>query len=274
MKSLSFPLKWWGGKAYLAKKIIELMPRHTHYVEPYFGGGAVLLTRDPLQFNGGVSEVVNDVNFELMNFWRVLQDVDSFVSFKRVVDAIPFSQREWAESEPLVHPIELLDVKAAIAFFVRCRMSRAGEFKEFATLSRRRTRRNQNEQASAWWSCVDGLNAVHGRLRRVVILNEDALRVMESQDGKDTLFYLDPPYVPESRATTGNYKHEMTVEDHKSMLNTVKGCRGKVILSGYPNQLYADELRDWNCREIQIDNKASGGSTKRTMTEALWSNFS
>lgn len=273
MKLKSFPLKWWGGKTYLAKRIIELMPQHTHYVEPYFGGGAVLLTRDPLQYSEGVSEVVNDVNFELMNFWRVLQGVDSFAKFKRVVDAIPFSQREWDESESLMHPIRQLDVEAAVAFFVRCRMSRAGEFKEFATLSRRRTRRGQNEQASAWWSCVDGLSAVHSRLRRVVVLNDDAIRVIESQDGEGTLFYLDPPYVPESRATTENYKHEMTVEDHEVMLNTVKACEGKVIISGYPSKLYADELRDWNCREIQIDNKASGSSAKRVMTEALWSNF-
>jgi hypothetical protein len=35
----------------------------------------------------------------------------------------------------------------------------------FATLSRNRTRRRMNEQASAWWNCVDGLAAVHARLK-------------------------------------------------------------------------------------------------------------
>ena len=37
------PLKWWGGKSYLADWIISLMPKHLHYVEPYAGGLAVLL---------------------------------------------------------------------------------------------------------------------------------------------------------------------------------------------------------------------------------------
>ena len=163
------PLKWWGGKHYLAKKIIDLMPRHLHYVEPYAGGLAVLLEKDPFDkskywgskgFEQGVSEVVNDINRELTNFWRVVQDEAAFQKFKRRVEATPFSQVEWEKAEIRQHPVKELDVAAAVAFFVRCRQSRAGEFKDFATLTRNRTRRMQNEQASAWWNCVEGLPAV------------------------------------------------------------------------------------------------------------------
>ena len=281
-KRLTAPLKWWGGKTYLAPKIIELMPRHLHYVEPYFGGGAVLLARDPLDeskywgsksYEQGVSEVVNDINLELTNFWRVLQDDDTFASFQRIVESTPFSRVEWKDAGPRQTPVEPPDVKAAVAFFIRCRQSRAGEFKEFATLSRNRTRRKQNEQASAWWNCIEGLPAVHARLKRVVILNQDALSVIGSQDGDKTLFYLDPPYVPRSRATVGNYAHEMTEADHKAMLDTIRQCQGKVLLSGYPNPLYDGQLHDWNRHEIAIDNKAAGGKTKRKMTEVLWMNY-
>ena len=281
-KRLTAPLKWWGGKTYLAPKIIELMPRHLHYVEPYFGGGAVLLAKDPLDeskywgskcYEQGISEVVNDINRELTNFWRVLQDDGTFASFRRIVEAIPFSQIEWEEVETRQHPVKPPDVQAAVAFFVRCRLSRAGEFKAFATLSRNRTRRRQNEQASAWWNCVEGLPAIRDRLRRVVILNQDALTVIGAQDGQKTLFYLDPPYVPHARATLGNYAHEMTEADHKAMLDAIKHCQGKVILSGYPNSLYDRELHDWNQHEIEIDNKAAGGKQKQKMTEVLWMNF-
>jgi len=45
--NIGAPLKWHGGKSYLADRIIALMPRHLHYVEPYFGGGQVLFRRDP-----------------------------------------------------------------------------------------------------------------------------------------------------------------------------------------------------------------------------------
>jgi len=276
------PLKWWGGKHYLAKKIIGFMPRHLHYVEPYAGGLAVLLEKDPFDqskywgekgYEQGISEVVNDIHRELTNFWRVLQREDTFAVFQRQIDAMPFSQIEWEEAEVRQNPLTDLNVEAAAAFFVRCRQSRAGGFKDFATLSRNRTRRQMNEQVSAWQNCIDGLPAVSDRLRRVVILNQPALDVIRQQDGAATLFYLDPPYLHETRATTGNYQHEMTEDDHRDLLAAIKQCQGTFMLSGYPNPLYDGELAGWRRQDFVIDNKASGGKVKRQMTESLWMNF-
>ena len=77
------------------------MPRHLHYVEPYFGGGAVLLARDPNDqslwqpSHKGVSEVVNDINGRLVNFWRVLQNEEAFQRFVRMAQAIPLARPEW-----------------------------------------------------------------------------------------------------------------------------------------------------------------------------------
>src|SRR5215213_9321604 len=70
VKVIAGPLKWHGGKAYLASKIVAMMPSHLHYVEPFAGGLSVLLAKDP----EGVSEVVNDLNGGLSNFWHVLRD--------------------------------------------------------------------------------------------------------------------------------------------------------------------------------------------------------
>src|SRR3954470_20390106 len=91
---ISPPLKWHGGKHYLAPKIVALMPPHTHYVEPFAGGLSVLLARNP----EGVSEVVNDLDRDLTNFWRVLQRDDLFVLFRRTLDATPFSEVEWRDA--------------------------------------------------------------------------------------------------------------------------------------------------------------------------------
>ena len=276
------PLKWWGGKHYLARKLITLMSRHLHYVEPYAGGLAVLLEKDPFDkskywgevgYEQGVSEVVNDIHRELTNFWRVLQREDTFATFQRQIEAMPFSQIEWEDAESRQYPLIDLDVEAAVAFFIRCRQSRAGGFRDFATLSRNRTRRLMNEQVSAWENCVDGLSAVSARLRRVVILNEPALNVIRREDGEKTLFYLDPPYLHETRATTGNYQHEMTEADHRELLVTINRCQGKVVLSGYSNPLYDGELASWRRQDFQIDNKAAGGKRKRQMTETVWMNF-
>jgi DNA adenine methylase len=160
-----------------------------------------------------------------------------------------------------------------VSFFVYCRQSHAGGMTGFATLSRNRTRRDMNEQVSSWLTAVEGLPAVAKRLRRVVILNQDACRVVRSQDGPKTLFYLDPPYMHQTRVSTSAYDHEMTCEQHEALLEVIVGCRGKVILSGYPNPLYDRRLAAWRVVDIQIDNKMSGTKSKPRMTERLWLNF-
>jgi DNA adenine methylase len=130
-----------------------------------------------------------------------------------------------------------------------------------------------NEQVSAWFNCVEGLADVHERLKRVVILNDDALKVIRKQDGEKTLFYLDPPYVHETRVDTQAYACEMNQSAHLELLQTIRQCQGRVMLSGYPNELYNRELRDWERHDRQIDNKVGRGDTKRIMTESLWCNF-
>lgn len=266
----SQPLKWHGGKFYLAKRIIERFPSHLHYVEPYFGGGAVLFAK-PAQWVEGHSEVVNDIDGELMNFWRVLKYDTYFQYFRRCVEATPFSQQEW---ERACGTAEAGNIRDAVAFFIRYRQSRQGLGKDFATLSRNRTRRGMNEQVSSWLSAIEGLPEAHERLKRVVILNRDALDVIRQQDGPKTLFYCDPPYLHETRVTTGDYQHEMTYEQHEDLLHCLSLIKGKFILSGYPSALY-DKIayeESWHRDDIDIDCKASGGKTKPKRVESLWRN--
>ncbi len=268
------PLKWHGGKYYLADWIISLMPEHVHYVEPYAGGLAVLLAKDP----AGTSEVVSDVNRELTNFWRVLQSRSKFDEFCRQLEAMPFSEIEWNHAGERQEPFDYYEIRtcdtgAAIAFFVRCRQSRAGKFDSFATLSRNRTRCGMNEQASAWMSAVNGLPAVAQRLRRVVVLGGDALDVIRSQDGDKTLFYCDPPYPHDTRVSTDDYKHEMSIGQHEELLRTINACYGKVMISSYPNELYGNMLAGWRTADKTIDNKASSAKQKPRKTERVWMNF-
>lgn len=268
MTTLVAPIKYHGGKHYLAKRIVALMPPHTHFVEPYFGGGSVLLAKDPDK----VSEVVNDIDGHLTHFWRVLQGEQSFERFRRVVEAVPFSEPEWDDADqPQTDPI-----LRAVSWFIRCRQSLAGRGDSFAPLSRTRTRRDMNEQASAWLSAVEGLPAVHERLKRVVILNRDALDVIRQQDGAGTLFYLDPPYLPQTRTAPDVYRHEMSGDDHVKLLKTLSRIKGQFILSGYDNQLYsrAAEKWGWHCRRFETANHAAGGAEKRRMIEGVWTNYS
>lgn len=285
MSNLTPPLKWHGGKHYLADWIISHMPRHVHYVEPYFGGGAVLLAKDP----EGVSEVVNDINQSLIRFWRVFQSRILFQSFQRLVEAIPFAEQEFGRAANLdgcrlagtsnMRELEKeygWSMIQAAMFFVHCRQSRQGLQKDFATLSRNRTRRGMNEQASAWLTAIAGLPEVHARLKRVVVLNRPALDVIRTQDGPKTLFYFDPPYLGKTRESGGEYgEHEMSDEDHEDLLESLCNIKGKFLLSGYPSNLYNEYEagQGWHRVDKLIDCKASSAKSKPKKTECLWMNF-
>lgn len=217
------------------------------------------------------------MNGELTNFWRVLQNEGEFEIFKHFAAMQPFSQEAYdAACNRLISPIIVNnrpDTLAALSFFIRCRQLRAGSFKSFATLSRNRTRRGMNEQVSAWLNCINGLPAVHCRLKRVVILHDDALKVIRQQDGPKTLFYLDPPYVHSTRAksATNAYEYEMTDNDHRKLAITVCECKGKVMLSGYRNKMYDEWFKSWNRHDKLIDNKLS--SDRVPVIESVWANF-
>ncbi|OQW35850.1 MAG: hypothetical protein A4E20_08905 [Nitrospira sp. SG-bin2] len=278
---IASPLKYHGGKSYLASKIVTLMPEHTHYVEPYAGGLSVLLAKDP----EGVSEVINDLNKHVTNFWSVLRAPHAFAEFQRCVEAQPFCEADWKASKRIVDELlwngvnptsaHTANVLRAFAFFVCCRQSLAGRMQAFAPRSRTRTRRGMNEQVSAWLNAVEGLPAVHARLKRVLILNRPALEVIKAEDGPRTLYYLDPPYVHSTRATTGEYAHEMTEEQHIDLLRLLGSIKGRFLLSGYRSDVYdyyATNL-GWNRHDFELPNNAAGGKEKRRVTECLWTNY-
>jgi DNA adenine methylase len=284
---VSHPIKRHGGKSYQAKWIVGLMPprcqnpndprKHDpgwmHFVEPYFGAGNVLFALDPV----GISEVANDIDGDLTNFFDTLKSPLGFPEFRRLAALTPVSEIEFdrACQDPTRNGREPSPAERALAFFIRNRQSRQALEKDFVTPVRRRTRRGMQEHCSAWLSAIDGLAAFHARLQRVLILNRGALDVIGSQDDEKTLFYCDPPYVDETRTAKRAYQFEMTLADHRELLETLAGIRGRFLLSGYHHPVYDQfaQSRGWHCTELVIDNKAAGGSDKRTVTEVVWTNY-
>lgn len=271
-EKITQPLKWYGGKGPIARKIIEHMAEHTRYLEPYAGGLAVLLNK-PFD---GISEYVNDTNGELTHFWTVIADELLFERFKRKCEVTPLSEPlfDWA-FRSFSFGTRLDPVSRAFRFFVMMRQSRQGLGKDYCTPTRR-TRRGMNENVSAWLSAVDGLADVHQRLRRVEVWNRSGVEAIRRLDAPELLVYCDPPYLKETRSSTGQYgKHEMTKEDHLELLDTLGQMEGKFILSGYRSEAY-DKWADWlNLRRVDIEvaNHASGSRLKRRMNECLWLNY-
>jgi DNA adenine methylase len=274
------PIKWHGGKSYLASWILEHFPgrdRYTHYNEPFAGGLSVLFAHD---FEGK-SESVNDLNTDLTIFWQVLAHEQLSARFIKAMSCVPlgnlsFEQSKAATQAPVVayESWEGMALHRASAFFVRYRQSRQGLGKDYCTPTTR-TRRGMNENVSAWLSAVDGLPEAFERLRRVEVRSMDAVKFIEQYDHEKAFFYLDPPYLHETRVTKKDYECEMSKEDHCRLLECLKNIKGMFLLSGYPSELYRQYSieNDWSmdCREI--DNKASGKKSKDQKTECLWWNY-
>jgi DNA adenine methylase len=100
----------------------------------------------------------------------------------------------------------------------------------------------------------------------------DAIELIRRHDGASTLFYLDPPYLPESRTARRAYTYEMSSQDHSALLECIAGVRGMVILSGYRSALYDHALASWERHEIEKPNNAGQGKTKERRVEVLWLN--
>jgi DNA adenine methylase len=286
--SITPPLKSHGGKYYLAKKVLELMPRHLYYVEPYFGAGQVFFARDPadqrlwwpgLTSDGrkadGVIETVNDLDGNLINFYRVLQDPGKKDQLLRRLDLTLFSEAEFGAARTLLASEEGDPVERAAALFVLIRQSRQALRKDFATPVRTRLRGGRADHVNAWWGAIDGLEDAHLRIADAMILCRPALEVIWSEDTEETHFYFDPTYLHATRTARKAYgKFEMTDRDHMELLDTIRQCRGMVTLSGYDNELYNRVLTSWNKHFVGRPNNASGAGTKRRMVEVLWCNHS
>lgn len=267
MSDLSRPvLRYHGGKWKLAHWIISHFPKHHVYVEPY-GGAASVLLRKPRSYG----EVYNDLDGEVVNLFRVLRDPVGAHFLIKDLGLTPFSREEFEQA----YEISESPVERARRMVIRSFMGfgSAGHNIEYKTGFRATGWRMGNSAAMDWRNYPDCLNAVADRLKGVVIEHKAALDVIAQNDAPDTLFYVDPPYVLDTRHLGGRtecYAHEMTDQDHQQLLSFLQQVKGYVILSGYDNPLYATALTGWT----QLDYKtwASGGNGAVERMESLWLN--
>lgn len=263
-------LRWHGGKWKLAPWIIGHFPPHRCYVEP-FGGAASVLLRKPRAY----AEVYNDLDDWAVNLFRVLRDDESAIRLRDHLRLTPFSRTEFDECGRFLgaadgDPVELarrLVVRSFMGFGSNAHNGRSTGF-------RANSNRSGTTPAADWRNYPDALPALIERLRGVVVENRDAAEVMRQHDGPETLHYVDPPYMHETRAQ-GNkydlkyraYRHELSDDDHAALLVAIKELEGMVVLSGYPAPLYERELATW--RRVEIEAHADGA---RPRTEVLWIN--
>jgi DNA adenine methylase len=259
------PVKWHGGKRYLARRIVSHFPLHRVYLEPFGGGASVLLNKQPVDV-----EVYNDIDLRITRMFRVLRDQGD--RFLERVRFIPYSQIEFETAKS--YPPGASDLDMAISDFVRWRQSFGGKGQSWSYTTGR-ARGGMAGDVNAWWTAIDGLPAVIDRIRRVQILHQSAFDAIPRFDHPEGLIYCDPPYVHSTRELNSRqvYHAEMSDEEHSKLAALLHGSRAKVVISGYPSPLYSDLYSDWRLVTFEIANHAAGGKTKARETECLWMSF-
>lgn len=260
-------MRYHGGKFRLAPFILSFFPPHLIYTE-VFGGAASVLLQKPRSY----AEVYNDLDGEVVNFFRVLRDP---MTRERLVEACretPYARDEFDEAWlPADEPVERARRTA-----IRAQMGfgSAGATKG-CTGFRTDTARAYTTAQIDWVKYPPAIAAAGIRFAGVLIENRPAVDVLRQHDSMTTLHFVDPPYMHETRVMRrkqgyGHYRHEMSNEQHEELLHVLLGLQGFVVLSGYATALYHNKLAGW--RHFTKSARISAGRGTALREESVWIN--
>lgn len=260
-------LRWHGGKWRLAPWIVQHFPPHRLYTEA-FGGAASVLLRKPRSY----AEVYNDLDDDVVGLFQVLRS-ERAPELLAALRTTPFARVEFEQA----YEISADPVEEARRLVIRSFMGFGSDgFNRGVTTGfRANAHRSGTTPAQDWANLPDALAFTIERLRGVVIEHRDAAEVFAQHDRPDTLHYVDPPYLPETRSQKARragggfhvYRHEMSDADHARLLEVLLGLKGMVVLSGYPAPSYDTALSGWARVE-----RAAHADGARARTEVLWIN--
>lgn len=266
------PINWYGGKYYMAKNIIELFPVHKTYVEGFGGAGHILFRKTPSDI-----EIYNDIHQGLYLLFKILRDENKSEKLIRQIQLTPYSREEFIECKKTWRD-ETDEIEKVRKFYTAIMQSVGATGDGGWSYVKSNSRRGMSQAVSKWLRNVDeNMVDVIERLREIQIENLDIIELIKKYDKDTTLFYLDPPYIKETRKTKEVYEHEMTEEQHIKLVDTLLEVKGKVVLSGYDHKIY-DRLEQNGWEKVLIgkyakrSQKSNYGKLEKG-TEFVWINY-
>lgn len=250
-------LKYPGAKNRIADWICGYIPPHKVYLEPYFGSGAVFFNKVPARI-----ETLNDLDGNVVNYFRVLREQP--YELIRLIELTPYGRDEYYAACEVDEYDS--DLERARKFAVRC-------WQGFGCSNRYKNGFRSSQQSSSphttkeWRSLPGRLVAASERLQNAQIENLPAIEIIHRYDTEDVFLYIDPPYLHGTRKNY-LYRYEMEDGEHVELLEVLAKHPGKVLLSGYDNDLYNDMLHGW--RKVQKKTQAEAGIPR---VETLWMNY-
>lgn len=265
------PFAWYGGKEALAPLLCSLLPVHEVYCEVFGGSGALLFAKAPSRL-----EIFNDLDSGVVNFFRVLRNLEQVQELQRLLDLTPYAREEyydclkqWASA---ADPVE-----RARQWYVSVMLSMNSSIRNTGWSS---TKTPGSNPAKAWRNSAHRLHRCAERLAQVEIDHRDFEQVLRAYDSPVTCFYLDPPYLPATRRKHYCYHQEMSLADHQRLLTCIQHVQGMVILSGYADPLYQEALVSWQCLRLTtrcssaVHPDATPDADQWSRIECVWLNQS
>ena len=249
-----------GSKKRIASWIIRHMPPHHSYLEPYFGCGAVLFAKQPAPI-----ETVNDLDGEVVNFFRVIRDPERREKLQDRIMYTPYARQAYGEAarEDPEDPVE-----RAACFAIKSMQGHGFRMNGDCGWKKDVYGRESAYAVRYWNELPESIAEMAIRLKQVQIENCPALELIKAFDHENVLMYLDPPYVWSSRTGRKQYRHEMSDQDHIELLETITSSKAKVMISGYDCELYDFYLGNW--KKVQV---AARAQDNRRRVETLWMNY-
>jgi DNA adenine methylase len=250
---LKTPITYYGGKQKMLRYILPLVPEHKIYVEPFFGGGAVFWAKEPAKI-----EFVNDINGEVVNFYRVLKL--NYPELKREIDATLHSEGQQKLARRIYrNPEDHGEVKRAWALWVLSRQSFYAILDGTWKLDKNRSAASQLQGRKEAFTDV-----YSRRLEHTSIFCRDALDVIKKADRDDAFHYVDPPYYQADMGHYGGY----TVNDFEKLLQLLAVVKGKFMLSSYPSGILSEYAvkNGWKTFEYELSRSAGHGRKTEVLT--------
>jgi len=254
----------------MASDIIKLFPKHKVYVEVFGGAGHVLFKKEPSEI-----EVYNDINKELVNLFNVVRDAKKSKKLKQLLDLTPHSRDEYYLCKETWQN-EVDEIERVRKWYVALMQSYGGTFTSWQH-GKSVSRRGMSQSTSKWLGNIEeNLPTAIERLKTVQIENLDFRKLIPKYDSKDTLFYLDPPYISDTRKSKQVYANEMTNQEHEELVDILKTINGKAILSGYEHEIY-NPLIEYGWQKVLLGeyDKKSMNHNAETIKgkEFVWLNY-
>lgn len=262
-------LPYYGSKWRNYSWIRDFLPPHRLYCEPFGGAAGVLLRKPPAEI-----EVYNDLDGQVVNFFRVLRERETREQLLDLLDLTPYAKDEYQIAHASSDQVGLGSVERARRFFVRGWQGygNGSASTDAAVGWARAVPPSFKSTVNSWLGAIPNLVHVAARFRMVQVEHESAWAVLNRYDSPETLFYVDPPYVESTLTANKPYRHGFIEADHRRLAEVLESRQGMVLLSGFACPLYDELFGTWarhEQRALTVGRTAAGAVHR---TEVLWMN--